>query len=115
MSAWCHCGAEQGYPHAADCPFPLFHDGAEQVARWWAKHAELAAVCRDAIVATAAQRSAAVLALGGASAPCDDCGALVSVPDTWPIDYGRCAECNGGRPFPDMHASTAGRAARARP
>jgi hypothetical protein len=28
-----------------------------------------------------------------ATAPCDDCGKRVRVPDDWPVDWAYCAEC----------------------
>ena len=31
---WCLCGAEAGYPHASDCPRPLYRAGGEQAERW---------------------------------------------------------------------------------
>jgi hypothetical protein len=30
----CYCGKQAGYPHAPDCPYPLFRGTDEDVARW---------------------------------------------------------------------------------
>ena len=31
---YCHCGAQQGYPHHKHCPFPLFNDKEALVLVW---------------------------------------------------------------------------------
>jgi hypothetical protein len=33
------CGAQAGYPHDAECPFPLFRGSAERRAEWEADRA----------------------------------------------------------------------------
>lgn len=38
---FCLCGAEAGYPHAADCPRPLYRCSDSQAARWHADRAAL--------------------------------------------------------------------------
>lgn len=30
----CLCGAEAGYPHAPDCPYPLFRGSGQQENEW---------------------------------------------------------------------------------
>lgn len=30
----CHCGAQAGYGHAVDCPFPLYDDDPGRVQEW---------------------------------------------------------------------------------
>lgn len=30
----CYCGKQAGYPHAPDCPYPLFRGSDEEVERW---------------------------------------------------------------------------------
>lgn len=37
----CFCGTQAGYPHAEDCPFPLFRGSDETQARWFAEHKRL--------------------------------------------------------------------------
>lgn len=30
----CHCGAQAGHIHSIYCPYPLYHEGSNQVERW---------------------------------------------------------------------------------
>jgi hypothetical protein len=36
MTQICHCGTQQSYPHAPDCPYPLFSDAPALVGEWTA-------------------------------------------------------------------------------
>lgn len=40
---WCMCGAQAGYPHERDCPYPLFVCGHAGAAKWEQDRAALAA------------------------------------------------------------------------
>jgi len=47
----CLCGTQPGYPHAADCPFPLYHSGEEAMARWDRERALLREVATPKLAA----------------------------------------------------------------
>lgn len=34
MDPICQCGAQAGYQHRADCPYPLYMDDPDEVAKW---------------------------------------------------------------------------------
>lgn len=38
----CYCGSAAGYPHAADCPYPLFRATESEEDRWFAAREALA-------------------------------------------------------------------------
>lgn len=54
----CLCGSEAGYPHAHDCPRPLFRCGEAEEARWLAERERLRRLNADA-------EAAGLLVLGG--------------------------------------------------
>lgn len=37
----CLCGAQPSYPHARDCPYPLYFDTPALVSKWEAARAQL--------------------------------------------------------------------------
>lgn len=37
----CMCGAQDGYPHAEDCPYPMYKGGALKESQWLDARREL--------------------------------------------------------------------------
>lgn len=37
----CYCGSQAGYPHAPDCPYPLYHTSEKKELEWLAAREEL--------------------------------------------------------------------------
>ena len=49
LDSVCYCGASASFPHAWDCPRPLFRGSESEVRRWEAARADLRwAAARDA-------------------------------------------------------------------
>ena len=60
----CMCGAEDGYPHADDCPRPLFRGSEEDQRRWRREHQELSTQKEDPPIMQAAKMHLLLLARG---------------------------------------------------
>ena len=43
----CYCGAQAGYQHKDDCPFPLFRASSEVEEKWYRDQARLREGLRD--------------------------------------------------------------------
>jgi hypothetical protein len=43
----CQCGAFASYPHAEDCPYPMFRNDTKSISEWEKAHSELVGTMKE--------------------------------------------------------------------